>query len=177
MQSFCQTWENSAHYFFLFLVLNVRWWLQLVPPSALAPLYLLCIFPVFPDFNRAMPHNLLIQDNVWYISWLAIFSSKVFTCLASVLWGFKMKQHDCAFLLGPSIQRQGTADSGQPLLCSDCLCQCNETPDSIPSSSCEKNSSTHSHYPLVECLSHILCWFLSQFWPGPMPGQPGHSQE
>lgn len=111
------------------------------------PVFALHFVLSFLIFNRAMPHNLLIHDNVWYISWLAIFSSKVFTRLASLLDIFKTKQRDCAFLLGPSIQRQGTADSGQPLLCSDCLCQCNETPDSIPSSSCETHSNTHTQLP------------------------------
>ena len=65
-----------------------------------------------------------------------------------------MNQCDCASLLGPSIQRQGTADCGQSLICSDCLCQCNETPDCIPSSSCEAHTHTHT-YKLTHTVSSL----------------------
>ena len=41
----------------------------------------------------------------------------------------------CLCVSGPGIQRQGTADSGKPVVSSDCVCKCNETSDSLPSTS------------------------------------------
>lgn len=103
--------------------------------------------------RSVFPHSYCILLNYSVICWVAcclnwpwrLADWKVCFTLATTV---QIEHYHCVLLylspLGPGIQRQGTADSSQPLISSDCVCQCNETPNSVPST-CQSETETQRH--------------------------------
>lgn len=60
------------------------------------------------------------------------------------------------FCLGSGIQGQGTPDGGQPLISSDCVSECNETSDFLPSASQSETKTKGAPVKLASDLSRQI---------------------
>ena len=178
-QSYCQTQKSCS---LLFCFQWLQWntgdgsscLCQPGAPTALAsPLYLLCTLSCLPP--QLLHHAEVLYMLAGLLSKLAMKVGWLWNVNLNVT-GFSQDGASslciipCTSHSGPGFQRQSTTDSSQPLISSDCVCQCNETPDSLPSTSQgETYTDRHTNtsvlfYLMDQSLSNTIFSFPLSFF-------------